>query len=225
MFVKNQPAMVLGEYLIVSDIHIGISSEIRSSGIIIPNQAEKLAERINKLKTKTKTKKLVILGDLKHNVYGTTYTEKKEIPLFIEKLKFKNIIITKGNHDGLIENLITDKRVKIVKYFSIGNYLLTHGHRKVETINNIIMGHSHYSIKFKDKIGSYYIVPVWIIGKYKKISIIMLPSFNEVSGSACINEKKTTFRGPIGKYLKKSSSRAYLLDGTDIGTVSSLMVD
>lgn len=225
MFIKNQPAMVLGEYLIVSDIHIGITSEIRSSGIFIPNQATKLANKINKLKSITNTKKLAILGDLKHNIYGPSYNEKKEIPTFIANLKFKEIIITKGNHDGGLENLIENKKVKIVKSFVIGDYLLTHGHRKVKTNKNIVMGHSHYSIKFIDKIGSYYILPVWVIGNYNKKSVIMLPSFNDISGSACINENKTQFRGPIAKYLKKSNSRVFLLDGTDIGNVSSLSVD
>src|SRR3989338_6445317 len=106
MFLKNYPAMKIKDCLIVADLHLGITKDIYDSGIVMPRQAKKMAERLNKLKKLTRTKKLVILGDVKHKVPGFSVMEKYELEKFFSALKFREIIILKGNHDGNIEKMI-----------------------------------------------------------------------------------------------------------------------
>src|SRR3989304_2852913 len=108
MFVKNYPAMKVGQYLVVSDIHIGISKDIYNSGVIVPKQSKKLAEKINMLKRKTRTKKLILLGDVKHKVYGFSIMEKAELEKFFDNLDYGEIVIVKGNHDGNIEKMLPE---------------------------------------------------------------------------------------------------------------------
>ena len=220
----NEPAMKIGDCLIFADLHIGITRDIWERGISLPRQAKKLADRINGLKKKTKTKRLVILGDVKHKVPGISFQEKKEIPEFFSLLKYRKIIITKGNHDGNIEKIIKDKRVKIRKQFVVGGYVFSHGHRRIKTKNKIIViGHNQPHIKLIDKMGAVYIEPVWLKGMTKeRVKIIIVPAFNELCGATIVN--KDELLGPIAKKLIKEKSRVYLLDGTDLGKLSDLMV-
>ncbi|HLD39395.1 MAG TPA: metallophosphoesterase, partial [archaeon] len=139
MFIKNEPAMKVGRYLVVADIHIGITKDLWKSGISLPSQVRRLADRLNKLKKLTKSEGLVIVGDLKHRITGVSQQERREVPEFLELLKFKKIIVVKGNHDGFVEKLVDDKRVSVMKSFSIGKYIFTHGHRRIKTKKEVIV--------------------------------------------------------------------------------------
>lgn len=222
MFVINHPAMKIGKYLVIADLHIGITSDIYKSGIRLPKQAAKIAERINKLKKATKTSKLVIIGDIKHNIPSILAQEKKEIVEFLSLVDFNEIIMIKGNHDGRLEEII-DKKYKIQKSMQIGKYFLTHGHTKIKTNHRkIVMAHNHPGVMFRDKMNAHYIEPVWVIEKSKKHEIIIMPAFNELCGSTLVNRDKLI--GPVAKRLKKTRMHLYLLDGTDIGFASDLVI-
>lgn len=224
--------MKVGDYLIVTDVHVGLTKELWEAGVSLPSQVNSLAKRINKLKRLTKAKNLIINGDLKHRVLGISLQERKEIPEFLQLLKFKKIIICKGNHDGHIEKLTKDlKNVSVRKFFTVGNYLFTHGHRRVNTKKKIIViGHNHLKIRFRDQMKAIYDEPVWVRGKtveqdakgvkHSK-TIIIMPAFNDLSGSYTANKGK--FQGPIASKLK--NPRVYLLDGTDLGKISNLKRD
>src|SRR3989338_6290124 len=133
MFLTNYPAMIVKDYLVISDVHIGITKEIREAGVLLPSQVEKLANQMNMLKRVSKAKNLLILGDFKHDIPNISWQERVEIPKLLSLLKFRRIVITKGNHDGNIEKIINDKRVKIKKAYTLGDYIFTHGHRRIST--------------------------------------------------------------------------------------------
>ncbi|MFC2143504.1 metallophosphoesterase [Candidatus Aenigmatarchaeota archaeon] len=231
MFITNEPALVINDSLIISDLHLGITRELRFSGVHIPSQVTPLAKKINSLKKKTNTKRLVILGDVRHNIPTVSWQEFNEIPEFFRKIDFKEIVVTKGNHDGNIESLVDDffdKNIKIKKSTTIGDYYLTHGHRIPTTKKKkIIIGHNHPKIMFRDDLGSVYFERVWVISSGKRETIIM-PSFNELSGSMVINDSSLsdrvhkTFMGPIAKNIK--NPRIFLLDGTDLGHLNDLKI-
>ena len=221
MFIKNEPAMKVGRYLVVADIHIGITKDLWKSGISLPSQVRRLADRLNKLKKLTKSEGLVIVGDLKHRITGVSQQERREVPEFLELLKFKKIIVVKGNHDGFVEKLVDDKRVSVMKSFSIGKYIFTHGHRRIKTKKEVIViGHNHLCVKFRDDVGATYNEPVWVRGKLGSKTIVIMPAFNDLCGYFLVN--KGTFNGPVAGGLK--NPRIYLLDGTDIGRVNDLKV-
>jgi len=188
-------------------------------GFLIPRQGEALAERINKIMKKTRTTKLIVVGDLKHKIPVSSEFEKEELHAFLSKLKAKKVILTKGNHDGKIEQILHGyQKLKVVKSFKIKNYLFTHGHRKIETdAKTIVIGHNHPHIKFKDEVGSVYIVPVWVKGFVGKQNLIIMPAFNEMAGSTIITD---WLLGPIAKNIRNAS--AFLLDGTDIGKTKNI---
>jgi len=226
MFLKNYPAMKIGRTLVIADLHLGITKDIYDRGILLPNQTAMLANEINKLKKTTRTSRLVILGDIKHKVPGISFQEMRDVPKFLSSLKYREIIIVKGNHDGGIEKIVKgNENVKVRKFMTINDYYLTHGHRNAKTAKKtIIIGHNQPHVRFRDDMGARYTEPVWVrgalIGKKK---LIIMPAFNRLCGATIVN--KDELLGPVAKKLIKSRTHVYLLDGTDIGTIKDLTID
>ena len=222
MFLRNFPALVINDCLVIADVHIGITKELYHQGIAVPAQTKKMIDTLHKLKKTTQTKNLAILGDLKHSILKPSMYEEKEIYAFLEALHFKKIVITKGNHDGGLEKMVRGlQKVSIRKSLTINGYVLTHGHRKVATKKDIIIGHNHPHVKFVDDMGNSYVEPVWVRGMMKNGKrLIWVPAFNELSGAMIVNQD--AMRGPIVKNMVENRSHVFLLDGTDIGTIEML---
>jgi len=224
MFVYNEPAMFTDGYLAVSDLHLGISNEIGRAGITVPSQAERLAEKLNALKKQTKTDNLVVVGDFKHSIPSISRIEHAEIPAFLRKLEFNEIVIVKGNHDGRIESVIKGvENVRVRKSFAVGDFFFTHGHRTAKTEKStVVIGHNHPGVRFRDRFGAVYIEPCWVRGKIrmngKDRGLIIMPAFNELSGRVAVNEGR--FMGPVATKIR--DAHAVLLDGTDLGAIKQI---
>lgn len=229
MFVTNQKAILLEGRLVIADLHLGITRDLYRAGVSLPSQLRPFIERIHALKKLTHAKELVLLGDVKHNVPGISFQELREIPELLASLRFSRITITKGNHDGKIESLVPDSgKIRIRKSVVVGDYLLTHGHRGVETKKNIIIGHNHPNVKFTDSMGNAYIEPVWIRASSAGRKIIVMPAFNELAGSMVVNDPKASsegykpFLGPIAKKIVREKAKLSLIDGTDLGLLEDV---
>ncbi len=136
IFIRNYPAMRIGDYLVVADVHLGLTSQLYEAGLSLPSQVKSFVDRLHKLKRLTKAKKLIIVGDLKNRIAGIAPKERAEIPAFLESLNFEKIILVKGNHDAGIEKVIPVRlrsKVKVTKSFELDKYFFTHGHRKIKT--------------------------------------------------------------------------------------------
>ncbi|MBS3056478.1 MAG: metallophosphoesterase [Candidatus Aenigmarchaeota archaeon] len=220
-FIINFPAMKIADFLVIADIHLGITREIYEAGVRLPSQVENLSDRINYLLKKTKTKNLIIIGDLRHRIPIPSFQEENEVPEFIRKINAYQIILVKGNHDGNIESLLNDTNVIVKPWYEISDYIFLHGHTKLPetSAKKIVIAHNHPGIKFKDKLGNSYVEPVWIKGFYDGRELIIMPCFNELAGTFPVNEKKE-FHGPVAKKIELP--RAYLIDGIELGLLESL---
>lgn len=224
MFVTNERAMVVSNYLVIAELHLGITRELYESGISMPSQVKPLAAKINRLKKAAKAKNLIIVGDVKHKVPGISWQEVRELPEFLSLLKFSKIIIIKGNHDGGIEKMIPHElreKVAVKKSFSMGDYFFSHGHRNVSTKKKIIViAHTHPLVGFRDRFGALYAEPCWVRGKTGDKKLVIMPAFNELCGGVMVNKNKLL--GPVAKKIRKA--RIYLLDGTDLGYLKDLKI-
>jgi len=227
MFIRNEPAMKIGHSLVISDLHIGIEDELSKNGIKISDQTKALLKRICFLIRETKARETIILGDIKNSIF-TTKIENKKISEFLDSLKkVTNLVLVKGNHDGLIEKLVK-KDVDVCSFDTRGSYLLTHGHRKIpknlkekNEIKTIVIGHNHPGICFKDRYGIVSTEPCWVVGTEKeKRQVIIMPAFNPLVGETAINRHDVM--GPIAKNIDIENARIYLLDGTYLGHVKTL---
>ena len=207
-----------------------------------------MRNQIEKLIKKTGAKRLVLLGDIKHEVPGISFQEQREIPVFLEELsKIARIDICIGNHDTFLKNIVP-KGIKIhsSKGFKIKKYGFLHGHawpaESLLSSDCIIISHIHPAIEFKDKLGYRIVKPIWIksnvrsekiFEKYKKqikeLKVVVIPSFNKlISGSPINVQNKNTgmieFLGPLMKndFIDLKKAEIYLLDGTFLGKFHDL---
>ena len=175
--------------IVVSDLHIGIEE---SSLLSLRIQTQEMIKRINELVDEYKAKRVVLNGDIKHGFGKDVSQEWEEIRAFIESIN-ADVLITKGNHDFYIQNIVRDK-ASVSQYVKLGRYLITHGHEKVNEKGDItIIGDEHPSITLRDDIGVYVKVPCFLYFE----DLIVLPSFNPLSrGSDMLRNP------PISAYLK-----------------------
>jgi putative SbcD/Mre11-related phosphoesterase len=248
-FVTGEPAILCGKTLVIADLHIGIEYRYRKEGISIPSQSGKLIERTEKLLKETRAKRLVILGDIKHKVPGTSFQEEKEIPFFFRKLADRTEVeITPGNHDDMIKKLLPE-RVILHKStgFALGDTWLCHGHawpdKEFLESKRVVMGHNHASIELSDKLGYTWRDPVWVRAeldrkklseRYKQIGkttpkLILIPPFNGFAGLIPLNKTARDIRkyfregpNPMFRASKKRKARVYMLDGTFLGELGKL---
>lgn len=239
--MANEPALMIGKTLIISDLHLGIEHVFYKSGIHLPSQTEVLAKRLDDLIARTKANRLIIIGDVKHKVPGTSWQEEREIPLFFSKLskRIKTEIVL-GNHDPGIERLLP-KEIKIhpTEGFLLGDFYLTHGHawpsQDIKKAKTVIIGHNQPMIELRDKLGYRWIEKAWVVSKlnrkklikkYKGVKtapeLVVMPAFNDLAGGICFNREKE-FMGPIIKNAGLRNAKIYLLDGTYLGELKDLV--
>jgi len=246
-FLTDYPVAFIPEKktLVIAELHLGLEYQLYKSGITIPPQGERFKETLDKLIEETKSKILIIVGDIKHKVPGSTIREDKEIPKFLNYLKEKiKVVLVKGNHDDRIEEIIPEG-VKICssRGLKLGSYGFFHGHawpsKKLMNCDYLFMGHIHPAIEFKDQFGYRFVLHVWLKGelnkelikkKFKikktgKMITIILPTFNNILGGMAVNKiAKEKVIGPLlkNKIFDVENSDIYLLDGTHLGKMKNL---
>ncbi len=224
-FVVNEPAAVLGDALVIGDVHLGIEYELQRKGYNIPLQYRKVAERINALLKQTRTKTIIFLGDLKHDVYGMKDTEERMLNAFFRLLKSKKIIVCKGNHDSGIEQC---KGIEVAPAEGIlyedTETLLLHGHalpdaKLLKAAKTLCFGHEHALARIGE--GKHAATQkIWIIGRQNKRKFVLFPHFGDLVGGREFDPDAHLVR-----FLSKTACRnadAYLLSGLKLGKVSRL---
>jgi len=115
--------------LVIGDLHIGYD-EYSHGKVVFPGS--QLKEIINKLeeifqflnKNNKKVKKIILLGDVKHDFGAITDIEWRETLQFFDYLKNKigekgKIIIIKGNHDNILKPIVKKRNILLRDYYCI----------------------------------------------------------------------------------------------------------
>lgn len=233
--------------LVIADLHIGIESELAGRGVALPSQVPKIKERLFELIERERSKRLIFLGDVKHNVPIATWQEWRELPAFFEELaKHVRVEVVPGNHDGGLRGMVPND----VKIHGVGGILLgksiglIHGHAwpslELMKAKLLVFAHNHPAVKFRDELGARTIEPAWLKCKLdpsklpKKLRVaaknsapelLVMPAFGELVGGAAVN--RALPKELIGPIFKSGAARiedaeVYLLDGTCLGLVKNL---
>jgi putative SbcD/Mre11-related phosphoesterase len=183
--------------LVIGDLHLGYDSMLKNMGINIPfDQLEETKKELEIIFKRVKAiytlKKIILLGDIKHHFQfqQEEISDLRNFLRFLEKyLPKENIILIKGNHDTF-----TLHDYKLQDFYIEDNLAFTHGEQDFlelydKKIKTIIMSHIHPAVLIKDKINikreKY---KCFLVGKYKKKQIIILPSFFSMTEGSEINE-------------------------------------
>lgn len=209
--LKDERAVIAGDYLVIADLHIGYEKSAKERGYVVPNQRKDFLKRIKILAEKNNLKKIILLGDIKHSLPYASEREKYAIPEFFRELSkmFEHIFVIKGNHDGQIEKMIYQKNIEVLPELILENVGFVHGHRKFSEkilgCEIIFMAHAHPAFKIKESSGVRHGYPCWLMGKIsrKKLGketknerIIVVPSFNPLVYG------QDKIAGPAKKFLR-----------------------
>ncbi|HPC89128.1 MAG TPA: metallophosphoesterase, partial [Methanothrix sp.] len=75
--------------LVAADLHIGIEHELWLEGVSVPSQTGKMLERLLGCLDEIRPDRLLLLGDVKHNVPRTSWQERREVPDFLSRIAGK----------------------------------------------------------------------------------------------------------------------------------------
>lgn len=229
--IWDQRVLLCHDAIVVADIHIGYEYELEKKGYIIPSQTKKLMDTVSGILKETGVRRLIINGDLKHNVPTGSWQEYKEIPKVMDHwLKYVDEIhLIKGNHDGGIEGYLPHE---VIVHGSTGTvidgigYFHGHGHPSEEVVQAemIVTAHSHPTVQLKDGLNRNESYPCWVRFKFSKDDSvgegILMPTLNSLLGG--INITKGNYLGPFFKRYEIWDEKIYLLDGTCLGTREGL---
>lgn len=249
--IFDEPALVVinsEKSLVIADIHLGIEWDLYKSGFSIPSRTPHILQRIYEYIDAIQPDRLILLGDIKHNVPQTSWQEKDEVPYFLSMLSDKTQVdILPGNHDGGLEMLLP-QRQNIKLYPSKGCVIdgvgYFHGHTWpiVELLGAeyIVTAHNHPTLCFTDPLGDRVIQSAWIRTQLKKDilqshyasiqldkiwknpQLIIMPFFNDLCGGMPFNKTlENGFIGPVfvAKAVNIEDAQLYLLDGTQLGSL------
>lgn len=208
--------MLLGDALLIGDLHIGLEQELFIQGIRLASATEQMKQQILRLLKETSAKRLIILGDIKHKIASVSAQEAREIPSFLKNLSEQaDLTLVLGNHDGGLKPYLTDFQVYDAHGFVYENQCLIHGSAKphpkeLEKSQGIIASHWHPVYEFRDRLGGRTTEKVWVRAKALSKPLLIIPSFNPLLGGIPPSKIKE-------KWINLENAEAYLMDGVSIG--------
>lgn len=241
--VFNAPLLLVeGEQriLVAADLHLGLEFELWLGGVSIPSQTPKILARLRQHLEEIRPDRLLLLGDVKHNVPKTSWQERREIPEFLRALsRDVKVEIVPGNHDSNLADMAPlGVQIRPSSGYVLDGVGYFHGHtwpdEKVMRAGLLVAGHLHPAVRLKEPIGSALTRPVWarapllpdVVQKQYGIAaeaeLIIVPAFNELCGGLPLNEPDEELRGPLLTMANLDCTRIFLLDGTNLGLLAEI---
>jgi len=244
LIIPGKPALIFedathGSTLVISDLHIGYVYNKNRRGILLPYKQwpeEDLLVFVERLKPN----RLIIIGDFKDEIFGTSNPLVQRVWKFLNRLLelTASVVIIKGNHDGKLEE-ITPEKVEVASSKGIlvtekhtGKKIgLWHGHAipalDVMSADITISAHAHPAYAFSDDVGSKITEKVWVKAKWKteegneRVHLIM-PAFNKyIKGYSVDGEFFETII-VMKEAIDFQDAEVFTLDGVLIGKIGEL---
>jgi hypothetical protein len=229
-----------GRYLVVGDLHIGLESEFIRKGINLYSATEFMANKIKAIAEAQEVHGIIVLGDVKESVLYPTVSDRKKIADFFSSLERYDIIITKGNHDPHLDEVLGGK-VNIVDEYVVDGYAFLHGHKwpseAAMGCGTIFAAHNHIAVQIIDENKGIYTQKAWLVAKlnadaamerYKTFSnkskLVILPAFNDLIVGTPVNKVIGDKLSPLlrSHTFEYETAQIYGMQGVLLGTPSSL---
>ncbi|MEM3555804.1 MAG: metallophosphoesterase [Candidatus Micrarchaeia archaeon] len=239
-FICNEPAALYKKTLIVADLHLGVERSM--FGAIQMDFFEKTKEKLLRIMDETNCDEVVIVGDLKHDIPGMPYFERKKLKGFVDELKKRvNVVIVMGNHDGGVRKIAEGVEVHGAAGVMRDSVSFTHGHawpsERMMKADWLVVAHNHPCIEFVDKLGYRRVEKVWVVGeiderkvekKFKefnrKMKFVVMPAFSELVGGMVFNSANRKLLGPMfrNEMFKLDEAEITLLSGVKLGKLKEV---
>ncbi|MFB6105729.1 MAG: metallophosphoesterase [Halobacteriaceae archaeon] len=235
--VPDAPAAVAevpgGRALVVADYHAGVEVALRGEGVEAASRADERLSQLRALLTETSADRVVVLGDLAHDIGRPSGEEAAELEALVDALPVA-VTLVPGNHDGGVGDDGPHVERTPMGGVRLGEVGFVHGHtwpaREVLAADVVCMGHEHPAVRIEDAVGASRIERAWLRGPLDAApfedhygeaidvdaELIVFPAFNDLVGGTWVNVERQSFLAP---FLPAAlpDAEAYLLDGTRLG--------
>lgn len=180
--VTNDRCLILddGPTAVLGDLHLGYESALEEEGMYIPRMnTESIRDAINSVLSEYEPKRVVLLGDIKHDFKRSKREAKAEVMRIIELLtEASDVIVVKGNHDNFLQNILSEVGLMAADHVDMGGFRMEHGH--VDSGRRpVIIGHEHPSVRIPGAMSGGMKIHCFV--HQKKDGVIVLPPFSPFS--------------------------------------------
>ena len=231
--------------LLISDLHLGLEKEMAKKGFRLPAYSVRMVERVKDIAEKYRTRRLAVLGDVKHTVGKVEDIDWGVVPWFFDTMLdlFEAVEVVPGNHDANIRTVMP-QRVTLhtsqgmVLGSGTGRIGVAHGHawpsEEAIATRNLVIGHSHFNYEMRDSLGARTREAVWVRAEYDvaelmegagygsrpkgKGRLTVMPPFNRLVGGQPINRSRSFQFGPVlsSRSVSLEDADIFLTDGTRV---------
>ncbi len=216
--------------LAIADLHLGYEAAMAKKGVFIPKvNLKHLIDMLMKAFEGRRVKELIIVGDVKNEFSGVLSDEVNELAE-ISRLASSfgsSITVVKGNHDNFIDRVSRGTGISVCDSKRSGEYIFAHGDKKNEPngAEMIIIGHEHPSIGISGQSGRIEHIRCFLVGRYGKANMIVLPASGYFETGSDVNTNKGRILSPMisATEMRKMHAIAVGYGSTiDFGSVSDL---
>jgi len=180
--VTNDRCLILeeGPTAVLGDLHLGYESALEEEGMYIPRiNTESIRDALNNVLSEYEPKRMVLLGDIKHDFKRSKRDARIEVRKIMDLLtEALDVVVVKGNHDNFLQNILSEIGLNAVDYVDIGGFRMEHGHFDSK-IRPVVIGHEHPSIRIPGVVSGGMKIHCFV--HQKKDGVIVLPPFSPFS--------------------------------------------
>jgi hypothetical protein len=233
--------------LLLSDLHLGLGTTSGQSAGPPGASAAEMAVGLCESARAAGASRIVLLGDVKHPIVGTPRPLRPVVFDFFSTLLGDGypVDIVLGNHDvGLAKYLPKEVEVHGAGGAVVGGVGLFHGHRwptdKVLASGALVAGHLHPGVRLAPSADSSSGKQrCWLRVEFPEPEappkrrrarsalaareMVVLPAFNPLAGTEALNRGRPKLSRSFlfHRFVGRGRTRAYLLDGTDLGELAT----
>ena len=178
------------DIFIIGDLQLGYEDQLRSKGVLVPKfQYKDIVDRLRKIFSENEINKIVLNGDIKHEFGKINPQEWDEVLGLFDFLHEKEVIVIKGNHDVILDSILVRRDMKLYDRYDVDDITIVHGDKLVDNLReNVIIAHEHPAVSFKEKPSEKF--KCFLVGKFKKSNLIVMPSFTSITVGSDISRGK-----------------------------------
>ena len=211
---SNDRCLVLdeGPTVVIGDLHLGYERALEGEGIYLPRiNTDSIRDSLNRIICRYEPKKVVLLGDIKHDFARAPYECRLDVTRMIGMLaEAAEVIVVRGNHDNFLQNILSDLNIEVFDHVDIAGFRMEHGHMDSGE-RPVIIAHEHPSVRISGAMSGSLKLQCFLCTEDN--SVIVIPPFSPFSSGNDISSEE--FMSAACRNAE--TDKAYVYGVSDIG--------